>query len=308
MKSLKTILIVSVSSISSIAISQPPPPGPGSKADSLINEANIVGAVAEYRKIYKADPKDQRNVYNYACAFSVGKKVDSCFKYLEIAVRMDTSIAALIEPDLLTIRKDTRWQDFENNLVSMLNRKFHNPYPDIEYAKKLWKLRALDQAYFTQIGIAGRKTGMKSSVVEALWDFKFMIQERNQEELGKLIAAKGWPRVADVGSDAAMAAYLTVMHSNDGMQKEYLPVIKKICEEKELSWERYAMMYDRSLYNENKPQKYGTHTRYNEKTDSAELYPLEDETKVDEWRKELGLEPLAEYMARFNIKYQPLKK
>jgi hypothetical protein len=308
MKSLKSILIVCISSISAVAISQPPPPGPRSTADSLIDEGNIVGAVAEYRKIYKSNPKDQRNVYNYSCALSVGKQVDSCFKYLFIAAEMDTSIAALIEPDLLTARKDNRWQDFENYLISMLNRKFHNPFPDIEYAKKLWKLRALDQAYFTQIGIAGRKSGMKSSVVEALWDFKFMIQERNQEELGKLIAAKGWPHIADVGSEAAMAAYLTVMHSNDGLQKKYLPAIKKICEENELGWERYARMYDRSLYNENKPQKYGTHTRYNEKTNSEELYPLEDETKVDEWRKELGLEPLAEYLAQSNIKYQPIKK
>lgn len=41
---------------------------------------------------------------------------------------------------------------------------------------------------------------------------------------------------------------------------------------------------------------------------AEELYPLEDETKVDEWRKELGLEPLAEYLARLNIKFQPKQK
>jgi hypothetical protein len=67
-------------------------------------------------------------------------------------------------------------------------------------------------------------------------------------------------------------------------------------------------MYDRSRFNENKPQRYGTHTKYNEKTNSEELYPLEDETKVDEWRKELGLPPLAEYLVRFNIKFQTNKK
>ena len=41
---------------------------------------------------------------------------------------------------------------------------------------------------------------------------------------------------------------------------------------------------------------------------AAHYHPtLEDETKVDEWRKELGLEPLAEYLARLKIKYQPGK-
>jgi hypothetical protein len=70
---------------------------------------------------------------------------------------MDTSLAALIEPDFLTARKDKRWQEFEDDLISMLNIKYKKPFNDIEYAKKLWKLRAFDQAYFTQVGIAGKK-------------------------------------------------------------------------------------------------------------------------------------------------------
>ena len=49
---------------------------------------------------------------------------------------------------------------------------------------------------------------------------------------------------------------------------------------------RYALMVDRSLQNDNKPQRFGTHTSYNEQTKTAELYPLEDESKVDAWRKE----------------------
>jgi hypothetical protein len=146
---------------------------------------------------------------------------------------------------------------------------------------------------------------MKSSVVEALWDFKFMIQERNQEELEKLIDEKGWPKIKDVGEEAAMASYLVVMHSNDGLQKKYLPAIKQCYEENELSWQRYAAIYDRALYNENKPQKYGTHTRYNERTGKEELCPLENEEKVNEWRKEIGLQPIEEYLKQFNIQYHP---
>jgi len=242
-------------------------------------------------------------VYNYACALSVNKQIESCFKYLNIAVKMDTSVASLIDPDFLTVRNDIRWQDFENNLIFMLNRKFKNPYQDIDYAKVLWKLRSLDQAYFNEIGIAGRKIGMKSSVVEALWNFKFMIQRNNQKELEELVSAKGWPKIKDVGSEAAMGAYLVAMHSNDGSQKKYLPAIKQRCKENELSWQRYANIYDRCLFNENKPQKYGTHTRYNALLNSEELYPLENASKVDEWRKELGLEPLTVYLARFNIKF-----
>lgn len=192
-------------------------------------------------------------------------------------------------------------------LVATLNARSNNAYKDVEYAKALWKLRAWDQAFFVEVGIAGRRIGMKSSAVEALWAFKFMIQRRNQAEIERLIDKKGWPRVGAVGPEAAMAAFLVVMHSNDGLQKKYLADIKKVCEAGELPWERYAAIYDRSLFNENKPQKYGTHTRYNEQTKKQELYPLEDESKVGEWRKELGLPPLAEYLKQFDIIYAPKK-
>ncbi len=309
MKPLKFMLLVWIAAGSHSAISQPPPPpGQGSRADSLKNEGNILGALTEYRKIYLVNPKDRRNVYNYSCALSINRQIDSCFKYLNIAVKMDTSINALTDPDFLTARKDKRWGDFENNLILMLNIRLKNPYRDIEYAKALWKLYAFDQALFGEVVIAFRKTGKSSSVVEALRDYQSMINEMNLKELEPLIAAKGWPRIKDVGREAAMAAYLVIQHSNSEIQNKYLPTVKKICEEKELPWERYAMMYDRSLFNENKPQRFGTHTKYNEKTNSEDLYPLEDETKVDEWRKEIGLVPLAEYLARFGIKYQPKTK
>ncbi len=303
------LLIVFLTAFYICALSQPVAPNQGNRADSLMSEGNIPEAIAEYERLYSQNPKDARIVYNYACALSIDntviKKFDTCFKYLNLAVELDTSVNALLEPDLLPAREDKNWSVFENRLISMLNEKYNNPYKDIDYAKALWKLGALDQAYFDEIGIAFRKLGMRSSVASAIWKLKFMIQENNQKELEKLVSEKGWPKISDVGQPAVMAAYLVAMHTNDGSQKKYLPMIWKSCEEKELPWQRYANIYDRCLFNENKPQKYGTHTRFNEQTKSEELYPLEDESKVDEWRKELGLEPLADYLARFNIKYPP---
>lgn len=311
MKTLIT-LIVWLSLFWTSVISQPVTADQRNKADSLMSESNVPAAIAEYKGLYALNPNDQHIVYNYACALSVDnsviKQFDSCFKYLNIAVALDTSVTALLDPDLIPAREDKNWCVFENRLISMLNTKYNNPYRDIEYAKVLWRLGAYDQAYFNEIGIAVRKLGMRSSVASAIWRLKFMIQEKSQKELEQLVAEKGWPKISEVGSQAAMAAYLVAIHTNDGSQRKYLPMIKQRCEESELPWQRYANIYDRCLFNENRPQKYGTHTRFNEQTKSEELYPLEDEKKVDEWRKELGLEPLAEYLARFNIKYQPKKE
>jgi hypothetical protein len=312
MKSFIFFLVVCLSGFCNSAVSQPVAMNQRNLADSLMNEGNVQGAIAEYKRLYSLYPKDYSIVYNYACALSVDNSViklfDSCFKYLNIAIELDTSVTALTDPDLIPAREDKKWDVFEKRLIYMLNTKFNNPYKDIEYAKSLWRLGAYDQAYFNEIGIAGRKFGMRSSVASALWKLKFMIQEKSQKELEELVKAKGWPKIAEVGKEASMAAYLVAIHTNDGSQKKYLPMIRQRCEENELPWQRYANIYDRCLYNENKPQKYGTHTKYNEITKKEEFYPLEDESKVDAWRKEIGLEPLADYLARFNIKFQPNQK
>lgn len=305
MKTIKFLLILICSSIALLVTGQPAIPGQKSVADSLKDEGDIPGAIAAYRKSYLANPKDTENIYKYSCALSINRQIDSCFKYLYLAVKMDTTINSLIDPDLLTVREDKQWQNYENYVISLINAKFRNPYDDIEYARELWRLRAMDQAFFTEVGIAARKTGFKSSVVEALWKAKFIIQKYNQKDLEKLLDKKGWPRIKDVGREAAMGAYLVIQHSNSELQRKFLPDVKKVCEADELGWERYALMYDRALFNDNKPQKYGTHTMYNEKTGKEELYPLENEKKVNEWRREIGLQPLEEYLKQFNIQYLP---
>lgn len=304
----KTFALASILALAAGVFAQAPPPSlPQSPGERLRAEGDIPGAIEEYRKALLQDPKNAKTVLDLARALSIGKKMDECFEYLALAAELAPSLQILTDGDLVTARGDKRWGAFEDALVATLQAKSSKAYGDIEYAKALWKLRAWDQAFFQEVGIAGRKTGMRSSVVEALWSFKFMVQERNQTELEELISKKGWPRIAAVGPEAAMAAFLVVMHSNDGAQKKYLAEIKKVCEAGELPWERYAAIYDRGLFNEGKPQRFGTHTSYNEQTKATELYPLEDESRVDEWRKEIGLPPLEEYLKPFNIIFRPKK-
>jgi len=55
--------------------------------------------------------------------------------------------------------------------------------------------------------------------------------------------------------------------------------------------------------NQDKPQRYGTHHYMDpSRGNTNELYPLEDESKVDEWRREIGLEPLDDYLLRTGIR------
>jgi hypothetical protein len=174
------LLIVLLTAFYIYALSQPVAPNQGDRADSLMSEGNIPEVLAEYERLYGQNPEDARIVYNYACVLSIDNtvinKFDTCFKYLNLAVELDRSVNALLEPDLLPARENKNLSVFENRLISMLNEKYNNPYNDIDYAKALWKPGALGQANFDEIGIAFRKSGMRSSVASAIWKLKFMIQ------------------------------------------------------------------------------------------------------------------------------------
>jgi hypothetical protein len=286
----------------------PPPPSAGyvSKADSLYNEGNIREAIAEYNKMYRSNPGDKRIVYNYACALSRDGQIDSAQKYLIIAMNIEPVARPLTDPDLLAIRETKLWADFENNLITLLNKRSGNPIKDVDYAKALWKIQCMDQYCFYETILAVRKLGPDSPVVNALRRLQKMQNQKNLEELELLLQEIGWPKRSQVGPDAAGAAFFVLQHSDASAQKKYLPMFEKCCRENEADWQQYALMFDRMRINMNLPQRYGTHSNLdNRATGESLLYPLEDETKVDEWRKEIGLEPLKDYLKRTNIKYIP---
>jgi len=315
MKTLK--LIAALAILSQTALSQivlpppppPPPPSPGqlSKADSLFNEGNIKESVAEYKKMYMLNPGDRKIIYDYACALSREGQIDSAFKYLNITVNIELDTRALTDPDLLALREDIRWTGFENKLIELLGRKSGSPIKDVDYAKALWRLRCMDQYCFYETILAVRKLGPDSPVVSAMRRLQAMQNQKNLEELEVLLQEKGWPKRSQVGPEAAGAPFFVLQHSNASAQEKYLPMFEKCCRENEADWQQYALMFDRMRMNQNLPQKYGTHYNLdNRATNERILYPLEDETKVDEWRKEIGLEPLKDYLIRSNITREPL--
>ncbi|HET6226879.1 MAG TPA: DUF6624 domain-containing protein [Bacteroidia bacterium] len=279
-----------------------------SKGDSLREQGDLRGAIEAFKKEYQINPSNKTNLYNYACALALTGQNDSCFKYLNLSIRQKISVDPLVDRDFVPLKSDLRWKAFQDTLALLVQKKSPIPIKDLEYAKKLWEMRASDQAYYKEIDLAEKKTGRNSTVVQALWFLKRKLNEENQEEFELLVINKGWPKISDVGNIAASSAFLIIQHSNAEKQKKYLPIIKKLCEENEASWEEYALMYDRVQVGDGKKQKYGSQVRFNDQTQKFELFPLEDEIMVDEWRKEVGLPPLAEYVANWEIKFEPRKK
>lgn len=272
-----------------------------SPADSLMEEGDLNAAIDYYRDAYEKEGVNFGQLYNYACALSVDLQIDSAFKYLELAIKQDLSPYLFTDPDFLNLRKDARWNAFEKKTIELIENQTGKTYNDINYTKSLWYMHATDQAYYDCIDLATRKIGRKSPVTLALWDLKQKLNVKNQKELERLIELKGWPKISQVGSLAAGAAFLVIQHSDIEKQIKYLPVIEALCKENEASWDSYALMYDRIQIQIDKPQKYGTQVRFNNVKNEYELFPLLDKSMVKKWREEVGLEPIESYLLNWGI-------
>jgi tetratricopeptide (TPR) repeat protein len=281
---------------------------PPSEGDKLYEKGDVKGAVAAYEKQLKKSPADSADVaYNYACMLTKSGRQDEAFKYLWIDLRHDTNALALSDPDFIPLWRNDKWPAFYESTIKGIKKKYSKLVKDFPLAEKLWEMQARDQAYYYEIEIAEKKMGMNCPVALALWQAKEDLNNENVRELDSIIKVKGWPKVSEVGHLAAGSAFLIVQHSNLELQQKYLPVIKKLCEEKEADWQSYALMYDRVQVFQDKPQLYGSQLHYDTATKKSVFYPIEDEKNVDKRRAEMGMEPLEQYAAQFGIKYVPVK-
>lgn len=302
------VILLAISICAKAQIPPPPPPtapagtGASSKADSLLQAGKIKSAIAEYRKLYSQNKNNRDIIYNYACALSRSGQTDSSLWYLYKAVKIEPSVSILTDPDLLAVRESNGWEEFENELISAVNKKTNNSIKDIAYAKSLWRLLCLEESGFYEVGIAVSNLGPDSPVVTALRRLQSWQNAKNLSELEALLNSKGWPKKSHVGSLAASAAFFVLQHSNAGAQEKYIGMFEQACRNNEANCQQYALMFDRMRMNQNKPQRFGTHHYLDpSKGSTNELYPLEDESRVDKWRKDIGLEPLKEYLERTGI-------
>lgn len=128
------------------------------------------------------------------------------------------------------------------------------------------------------------------------------IDAEHTQRLKEIVTQYGWPDHSIVGKQGAHAAWLLAQHSEDlNFQKQCLTLMEKALKQQLIAPADYAFLYDRIAMRENKPQRYGSQTSM---VDSRlVMYKLEDESRVDEYRKSVGLNSLKEYMCMLQKMY-----
>lgn len=107
--------------------------------------------------------------------------------------------------------------------------------------------------------------------------------------------ADGWPTAEAVGADGLEALFTLVQHADLELQREALAPFRAAWRRGELGGEPLALLTDRILMGEGRPQLYGSQFRATPAQGMA-LYPIEDAGSVDARRAAMGMTPLADYL------------
>lgn len=117
----------------------------------------------------------------------------------------------------------------------------------------------------------------------------------NAAELEKMIERNGgaWLGKSLVGADGAEAAWLIAQHavSLPKFSRKCLRLIENAVKTGEAERYQFAYLQDRINFLEGRAQRYGTQSDWNEKG-KMQVWTLENEEKVNEFRTEAGLPPL----------------
>ena len=122
---------------------------------------------------------------------------------------------------------------------------------------------------------------------------------RNQELVISIIEKCGMPTLNEVTQKHMNAIWLGLQHTDEKIRQKYFPQIEKAVENGDLSKQQYALMKDRILMDEGKPQIYGSQIK------KGKLYKLENPETVNERRKEMGMGTIEDYLKYFNIQFNP---
>lgn len=114
--------------------------------------------------------------------------------------------------------------------------------------------------------------------------------------LAEIVDEVGWPTHDMVGVEGGTAAWLIAQHADHdvALQRHWLDLMTEAAKADQADPLEVAYLHDRVAVNAGEPQRYGTQIRCRDGV-PAPATPIEDEPGVDDRRRAVGLDALADY-------------
>ncbi|PWJ35020.1 DUF6624 domain-containing protein [Sediminitomix flava] len=143
----------------------------------------------------------------------------------------------------------------------------------------------------------GRVYGYESEEFNEQNEIYHKNHDVNEKKILKLLDTHGWPSVNSIGESGNLTICNVLQHSGIEVRKKYIPMMKKAVAEKGLAPRLLARAEDRLATDRGELQIYGGQIKYYPQTKSFDVWPIADPKNVDKRRAEIGLAPMAEFLA-----------
>lgn len=150
---------------------------------------------------------------------------------------------------------------------------------------------------------AEEKFGRESEEMKYFWQLVNREDSLNELEVMEIIEERGWVGKSLVGGKANTALWLVIQHAPLGIQEKYLPMLKESVLSGESQGSQLALLEDRILMRNGQAQTYGSQISRDEESGEQIVYEIRDPEYVNQRRKEVGLEPIEDYVKRWGIKW-----
>ena len=271
------------------------------KADSLFMVGEYEASSETFGKALEMKDFIQPiHLYNGACAAALADDIETAFSRLYTKLEREKdwySDNIANDEDLISLHDDSRW----HILIDSLNLRKHRIEANFDkpLRRRLQMIMKTDQEVrIVFLAAHNRQPHDSIAEAEALHEMQ-RVDKLNQEQICKILDSRGFVGSDKVGN-AVGTFWAVIQHSDINIQKKYLPLFREAAQRGDIAKESVAMMEDRINMFEGKPQRYGSQIEEDEHG-NPRLYKLLDESKVDEWRSEMGMEPLKDYLRKMRI-------
>ncbi len=246
--------------------------------------------------------------YNAACSWALAGEATNAFRDLDRATLAgwDRIADLKADADLASLHADKRWLPMLHKLEAAVTHT--EATYNLPLKRELEAIYETDQGSRRAIGPLQRLYGQKSPQLDSLFQQMQVHDAQNEARVKAIIEQYGWPGASLVGRTGSMAAFLVIQHSDLASIQKYLPLIREETKKGGLATQNLALMEDRVLVFQDKPQLYGSQVRTNTSTGKNEFFPIADEARVDERRATMGLGTLADYAKGYGFEYVLPKK
>ena len=272
------------------------------KADSLYKHEAYMDAAATYTKAFEVNHWKGfiPDLYGAAKAWTRIGNSDSAFRKLDRVITytrhedFKNYKDFVNEPAFQALHQDGRWKE----LVQKADEKYNNPL-----VLQLDTILHDDQKYRLMVDSVFKNYGWDSPEGRAFNQKVREVDSTNLIKVKNIIKTYGWPSKEEVGQMGNMAIFLVIQHADSATQVEYLPIMRMAVKEGKAEASQLALLEDRVALKQGRKQIYGSQIGTNSETGEYYVLPLIDPDNVDKRRKEVGLQPLAEYVKQWGIEW-----